>query len=459
MASILIYTSPARGHLFPALGIAAELHARGHRVCVVGLSGETDRIESLGLVSRPIDPRVEGREMDDWRGKNPLRALTLAMHTFADRAAGEIDDLREAIATFQPDLLLVDTNSWGAQAVAESSGLPWATFQPYFSALPAPGVPPFGPGFRRSAGLAGRIRDRLAGGMIFSRMAAAGLPGLNAARTRIGLSPIASIPELLARPPLVLYLTAREFEYPRTSWPHSYRFVGPVNWAPPTERPPWLNGIPDPVALVTCSSERQQDVAIIQTALRGLPAAGIFVVATTAAYDPVAIENPFPDRSRVERFVPHDHVLARAAVAVCHGGMGITQRALSRGVPVVVVPYGRDQLEVARRVEHAGVGVAIQPSRLNPRSLAAAVECARGMAAKARRLARSFADATEASTVGGAAAAAAYLEELLASQSGAAGPGAAGPGVTGSVGFVAADSAVVASESPADGNIPSRILR
>ena len=30
MASILMYTSPARGHLYPILGVALELRARGH---------------------------------------------------------------------------------------------------------------------------------------------------------------------------------------------------------------------------------------------------------------------------------------------------------------------------------------------------------------------------------------------------------------------------------------------
>lgn len=51
------------------------------------------------------------------------------------------------------------------------------------------------------------------------------------------------------------------------------------------------------------------------------------------------------------RFVPHEAVLERAACVVCHGGMGITQKALAAEVPVVVVPFGRDQVETARRVE------------------------------------------------------------------------------------------------------------
>ncbi len=60
-----------------------------------------------------------------------------------------------------------------------------------------------------------------------------------------------------------------------------------------------------------------------------------------------------PANVRVERFVQHGPILARAAVAVTHGGMGATQKALSAGVPCVVVPFGRDQLEVAARVKHA----------------------------------------------------------------------------------------------------------
>ena len=49
-----------------------------------------------------------------------------------------------------------------------------------------------------------------------------------------------------------------------------------------------------------------------------------------------------------------------AALAVTHGGIGATQKALARGVPVCVVPFGRDQFEVARRVEVAGSGTRLR---------------------------------------------------------------------------------------------------
>ena len=85
MKSAFIYTSPARGHLFPVLPLAGELANRNHCVSVSCLADEVPQVRSLGLNARPLDPRVEAREMDDWRGKNPMEALDLAMRTFADR--------------------------------------------------------------------------------------------------------------------------------------------------------------------------------------------------------------------------------------------------------------------------------------------------------------------------------------------------------------------------------------
>ena len=53
---------------------------------------------------------------------------------------------------------------------------------------------------------------------------------------------------------------------------------------------------------------------------------------------------------------PTAEILPHADVVVCHGGMGVTQKALSFGVPVCVVPWGRDQLDVAAHVLEAGSG-------------------------------------------------------------------------------------------------------
>jgi UDP:flavonoid glycosyltransferase YjiC (YdhE family) len=100
-------------------------------------------------------------------------------------------------------------------------------------------------------------------------------------------------------------------------------------------------------------------------------------------------------------------MLARAACAVTHGGMGVTQKALARGVPVCAVPFGRDQLEVARRVEMSGAGTRLPAQRLTPERLRAKVREAMARCEGARQIAIAFAAA------GGAEAAADAADELL----------------------------------------------
>jgi uncharacterized membrane protein YgcG len=131
--------------------------------------------------------------------------------------------------------------------------------------------------------------------------------------------------------------------------------------------PAWLEAIKEPIVLVTTSSEFQNDVRLVQDALEALANEPIAVVATHPAGDPIHLR--IPANARVEGFVPHAPLLDRAVCAVTHAGTGATQKALSRGFPVCAVPFGRDQLEVARRVEVADAGTRLPAKRLNPERL------------------------------------------------------------------------------------------
>lgn len=401
---VLAYTSPARGHLYPIAPIMAELRARGHRPSVCALAGELVHLERMGVECSPIDPAVERVEIEDWRKRSPRSAGLSVLKTFAERAGGETPDLARAIERCSPDVLLIDVNCWGAATVAETSGLPWAMYSPYLLPLPSRDAPPFGLGLAPMGGPLGRIRDALAGralGLTFDRAA---MPAVNSLRVQHGLGALDGYNELLSRPDLLLALTAEGFEYPRGDWPANVRLVGAVNWSPPLPAPPWLTDLRDPLVLVTCSTERQRDKRLLHVALEALPAAGMAVLGTSAAHDPDGFSAP--PGSRVVRFLAHEAVLQRVACVVCHGGMGITQKALAAEVPVVVVPCGRDQLDTARRVESAGAGVRVSPRRLTPARLTDAVRAAMGMREGARRVSRAYAAA------GGARAAADAIEAL-----------------------------------------------
>lgn len=405
MARILAYTTPARGHLFPLSPILDELQRRGHQIALRTLASQVPLMRARGFEASPISAQVEAIKHDDWHARNSLQALRHSVRTFCARAEYDAPDLQRAIAEERPDALIVDINSWGGLAAAEAWNGPWATFCPYPLALRSPDVPPFGPGLPPARGPLGRLRDGLLRPLVLGMMEKAMLPALNGVRAQLRLSPLGTVDEMFRRPPLVLYMTAEPFEYPRNDWPKSVVMVGPCEWDPPTDLPSWLEDITEPIVLVTTSSEFQNDGRLIQTAFDALANEPVTVVATLPAGDTGRFRTPA--NARLESFVPHGPILDRAVCAITHGGMGATQKALARGVPVCVVPFGRDQLEVARRVEIAGAGTRLPAGRLSPDRLRTRVHEAMTKAAGARRVAAAF------DAAGGPTAAADAFESRL----------------------------------------------
>ena len=402
---LLAYTSPARGHLYPIVPILEELISRGHRAHVCTLPGELDSLAPIGVTAQAIDPLVEAIEIEDWRKRSLPGGARSVLRTLSSRASVEAPDLARAIDRHDPDVLLIDVNCWGAATVAEASGRPWAVYSPYLLPLRSRDAPPFGIGLRPRNDRLGAIRDAIGRPIASAGFDRLAMPSINRLRAQHGLPRLARYDDLLARSPLLLALTAEGFEYPRRDWPANVRLVGSLNWAPPEPAPRWLSELADPLVLVTCSTERQRDERLIEVALAALPAAGMSVIATSAAHDPRAFRTG--PSSRVVRFLSHDAALRRAACVVCHGGMGITQKALAAEVPVVVVPIGRDQLETARRVQVAKAGVWLTPRRLTPARLVSAVRAVIDRQAGAARVSRAYAAA------GGSVAATDAIEAIV----------------------------------------------
>ncbi len=401
---VLCYTSPARGHLYPVIPILQELASRGHDITVRTLADGVEQARGAGLHADAVDPRIEAVEIDDYLGRTPVDGLKRSTATFAQRAPYEVEDIRRAIADVRPDVLLVDCNCWGASAAAEGAGLPWASWVPYPVPVPRAGVPPFGPGLRPATGRLGRMRDRVLEPVVLGSVLRSVRPALNKVRAAAGVRPIRTVTDMYARAPLTLYLTAEPFEYAGGDWPESFRLVGPVGWDPPADVPQGLAEVDRPIVLVTTSSERQDDDGLVRAALEGLRGADVHVVATLPSGVPDDLD--VPANATVARFVPHSAVLPKAACVVTHGGMGATQKALAAGVPVVAAPFGRDQFEVARRVELSDAGQRLPGRKVTPERLAAAVERAMTQRAGAAALAEAFARA------GGAVRAADEVEEL-----------------------------------------------
>jgi len=420
MAVILAYCSPALGHAYPMAALLCELATRGHQVHVRTLAGEVAAMRSVGLYAEAVDPRIESITGQDWLARNALGVLEMSIDVLCRRAVIEVDDVRRAIARIQPEAIVVDANCWGAISMAESSNLPWLVFSPFTPYLRSRFTPPFGPGLRPLPGVLGAVRDATVRPVVRHLFDRPMLPAVNAIRSRLDVPAIHSVDELMRRAPLLLAVGGEPFEYPHPDWGDAVHFIGACVFEPAASTAPdWLDEIDPPLVLVSTSSIAQADAKLGQIALRALADEPVHVVATFPAGVPSGL--PQTPNATVCRFVPHRLVLDRALCAVTHGGMGSTVKALDRGVPVCVVPFARDQAEVARRVQVAGCGTRLPANRLTAARLRAAVLEAATRVDGARRVAAGFA------ATGGVGRGADLIEQRLLSGVGPALPGRALP--------------------------------
>jgi UDP:flavonoid glycosyltransferase YjiC (YdhE family) len=116
-----------------------------------------------------------------------------------------------------------------------------------------------------------------------------------------------------------------------------------------------------------------------------------------------------PDNVRVEREIPHSAVLRRAVLMVSHAGHGGVMKALWHGVPMVLVPWGRDQPGVAARAQALGAAEVV-PRETAAEELPAAVD--RALANEAMRRSAA-AHATRLQATDPPVVAAGLLESLL----------------------------------------------
>jgi UDP:flavonoid glycosyltransferase YjiC (YdhE family) len=123
-----------------------------------------------------------------------------------------------------------------------------------------------------------------------------------------------------------------------------------------------------------------------------------------------------PRGVEVVRGVPHRAIHPHVDAEICNGGHGTVVRALSAGVPLVVVPGHGDQQENAYRVERAGAGVQVRfPSERSIRAALGRVLRRTSYRVHARRL------ANEASGIDGPARAADLVESVLSRETRRAG--------------------------------------
>lgn len=349
---VAVVAGPEAGHAFPAIALCLRLKAAGDSPVLMTGREWLGTARDAGIDARELaglDPEASDDD-NDAGAKIHHRAARMAVVNKA------------ALQELQPDLVVSDVITACGGMAAELLGVPWAELCPHPLYLPSKGLPPIGSGLAPGTGVTGRLRDAIMRALT-ARSIRVGDRQREAARTGIGL------PGRDPGPRRRLIATLPALEVPRPDWPADAVVVGPLHFEPTADVLDTSGQ--GPLVVVAPSTAVTGAAGLAEVALEHLipdctlPAGARVVVSRLGGQDTVV-----PPWATVAR-VRQDELLRHADVVVCGGGHGMLSKTLLAGVPMVVVPGGGDQWELANRVVRQGSARLVRP--LAGEALAAAV--------------------------------------------------------------------------------------
>jgi UDP:flavonoid glycosyltransferase YjiC (YdhE family) len=340
---VAVVAGPDPGHSFPAIALCQRFLDAGDTPTLLTGAEWLDTARGAGVDAvelAGLDP-TEDDDDGDAGAKIHQRAARMAVLNLAQLRAMELD------------LVVSDVITACGGMAAELLGIPWIELNPHPLYLPSKGLPPIGSGLAPGTGIRGRLRDATMRALT-ARSWRAGLQERARVRAEIGLP--ASDPGPLRR----LIATLPALEVPRPDWPAEALLVGPLHFEP-TEQVLSIPPGSGPLVMVAPSTATTGAKEMAETALDslvpgvGLPAGARVVVSRLNG--PTLTLPPWA----VAGLGRQDALLAQADLVICGGGHGMVAKTLLAGVPLVVVPGGGDQWELANRVERHGSGRLVRP--------------------------------------------------------------------------------------------------
>ena len=350
---VALVAGPEPGHVFPAIALCLRLAAAGDAPVLLTGTGWLDTARTAGLDA------VELLGLNPDESDDDTDAGAKLHHRAARMAVLNLPVLRD----LRPDLVVSDVITVCGGMAAELAGIPWIELSPHPLYLPSKALPPIGSGLPPGSGIRGRLRDATMRAFT-ARSVRTGERQRAQARREIGL------PGVDPGPLRRLIATLPALEVPRPDWPAEAVIVGPLHFEPTADvlaLPPGAG----PVIVVAPSTASTGTAGLATLALEHLipgetlPVGSRLVVSRMSG-DDVAV----PSWAAVG-LGRQDDLLREADVVVCGGGHGMLSKTLLAGVPMVVVPGGGDQWELANRVVRQGSARLIRP--LNADALVAGV--------------------------------------------------------------------------------------
>jgi len=403
------------GDLYPYVGLAKALNARGHCALVAAPAYYRQTVEQEAIDFAPVGPNVDpadretiARVMHASKGPEAvIRDLVMPAlrHTY--------EELRRAAAG--ADLIVSHPLTFAAPALAEAQRVPWAStlLAPlgFFSVTDLPVIPP-APWLVHLRGLGPRFGRVVVG---LSRLATrAWVQPVYRLRAELGLPPGGHpLFEGQFSPTLNLALFSRVLAAPQPDWPPHVQTTGFVFYNGPGALEPaleaFLDAGPTPVVFTLGSSAVGAARRFYEESVDAVRRLGVRAVLLTGGFAENQPAGTLPKDVLVVDRAPHQRLFPRASAVVHQGGIGTTAQALRSGHPMLVVPHAHDQPDNAFRVTNLGVARTVFPRRYKGARVARELERLLG---DAQYRERSAAAAELVRAEGGADGAADAIEQL-----------------------------------------------
>lgn len=339
---LVLISGRGGGDVPPVLALAEGLHARGYRVQVVCDAATRPMVDAAHLDAIPLPAELEQAAYFARHATQLGTVDGLPRMVYPLREWGEVclPALQSTFATSRPAVIVSSLFcSPLADVLATAAGIPWCFVNPSYY---------FGDDSPRA------WEEDFAE------------PSRSAFRD--------DFQPLMRRANLVIHATDRQLDFPPPRLPAHHHYVGPILWEAPQPAPADIDTSGDPWVLVSLSSVPQPgDLEIARATMTTLRDDPLRVLVTLAATHDTGQLGDIPGNASFTTYVPHSAVLPATRLVVSHAGHGIVMKSLSYGVPMVLVPLGRDQPGVAARAAAAGVAEVIAPAERSPERISSAI--------------------------------------------------------------------------------------
>ena len=357
MAHVAFFAAPGAGHVYPTLGIVAELVARGHRVSYASTADYSASVTGAGadFVGYETTMRAVFAGLPQFTGRD----LVEVMHASLRETQAVLPVVRAAFDGDEPDVVVCDAAApaWPGRLLAARWGVPAVQFWPNFAGNEHWSMART---YMRVNPLSRRMLTFLLG---LHRLVARHGAGLTVRDLTRGGSVRAN-----------LVLLPRAFQVAGETFDSSFRFVGPCLGGRAFQGT-WKRDRPErDLVLVSLGTGYNRRPEFFRACAEAFADPRWDVVMSIGGAVNPADLGELPPHIQVHRSVPQLEVLRDARLFVTHAGMGSVMEALDAGVPMLAVPQMAEQRANADRLVQLGLGRALDPDLVTAAAVRAAAE-------------------------------------------------------------------------------------